>query len=71
MAEKLDPARREAALLRLNGWIYDPKDGKAYDVEIRLQAPDRLQVKGYLGIKMLSETFVWQRAPTDLPRCPA
>ncbi len=54
-----------------NGWIYDPKDGKAYDVEIRLQSPDRLQVKGYLGIKMLSETFVWQRAPTNLPRCPA
>jgi len=25
MADKLDPAQREAALLRLNGWIYDPK----------------------------------------------
>ena len=51
------------------GWIYDPKEGKSYDVEIRLRAPDRLQVKGYLGVKFLSETFHWQRAPTELPRC--
>lgn len=51
------------------GWIYDPKEGKSYDVEIALRAPDRLQVKGYLGVKFLSETFIWQRAPADLPRC--
>ena len=51
------------------GWIYDPKEGKSYDVEIMLRGPDRLQVKGYMGVKFLSETFVWQRAPADLPRC--
>lgn len=54
-----------------NGWIYDPKEGKSYDVEIKLQAPDRLQVKGYLGVKFLSESFIWQRAPAELPRCNA
>lgn len=53
------------------GWIYDPKEGKSYDVEIRLRDPDRLQVKGYLGVKFLSETFIWQRAPAELPRCTA
>ncbi|MCL4764890.1 MAG: DUF2147 domain-containing protein [Hyphomicrobiaceae bacterium] len=53
------------------GWIYDPKEGKSYDVEIRLRAPDRLQVKGYLGVKFLSESFIWQRAPAELPRCAA
>ncbi len=53
------------------GWIYDPKEGKSYDVEIKLRTPDRLQVKGYLGVKFLSETFFWQRAPTELPRCSA
>lgn len=52
-----------------NGWIYDPKEGKSYDVEIRLNDPDRLQVKGYLGVKFLSETFIWQRAPAELQRC--
>jgi uncharacterized protein (DUF2147 family) len=51
------------------GWIYDPKQGKQFDVEIKLRAPDRLQVMGYLGVKFLSETFVWTRAPATLPRC--
>lgn len=50
------------------GWIYDPKDGKSYDVEIRPKG-DKLQVTGYLGVKFLSETFLWTRAPATLPRC--
>lgn len=53
------------------GWIYDPKEGKTYDVEIRLRSPDQLQVKGYLGVKFLSETFIWQRAPAEIQRCAA
>lgn len=51
------------------GWIYDPKEGKSYDVELTLRSPDRLQVRGYLGVKFLSETFIWTRAPADLPKC--
>lgn len=51
------------------GWIYDPKDGKAYDLEIKARAQDKLQVMGYLGTKFLSETFVWTRAPIDIKRC--
>jgi uncharacterized protein (DUF2147 family) len=51
------------------GWIYDPKDGKSYDVEIKPRSVDQLQVTGYLGTKWLSETFVWTRAPADLRRC--
>jgi uncharacterized protein (DUF2147 family) len=51
------------------GWIYDPKQGKQFDVELRLRSPDALQVMGYLGVKFLSETFVWRRAPADLKRC--
>lgn len=81
-----DPSRRERPICGLQiigdlkrqpngswdkGWIYDPKEGKSYDVEIRLRDPDRLQVKGYLGVKFLSETFIWQRAPAELPRCSA
>ena len=51
------------------GWIYDPKQGKAFDLEVKLRGPDRLQVTGYLGVKFLSETFVWTRAPDSLTRC--
>ena len=51
------------------GWIYDPKQGKSFDVEIRRQGEDRLKVTGYLGIKLLSESFVWSRAPADIQLC--
>jgi uncharacterized protein (DUF2147 family) len=55
-----------------NGWIYDPEQGESFDVEIRLRGPDSLQVKGYKGLKFLSETFQWTRAPNPpQPRCPA
>ncbi len=51
------------------GWIYDPKQGKQFDVEIKARGADRLQVTGYLGVKFLSETFTWTRAPANLARC--
>lgn len=51
------------------GWVYDPKVGKAYNVEVRLEGRDRLNVTGYKGIKLLGKSFVWTRAPPTLPRC--
>lgn len=51
------------------GWIYDPKQGKSFDVEIRRVSANGLQVKGYLGMKFLSETFVWRRVEGDFARC--
>lgn len=51
------------------GWIYDPKEGKSYDVELALRGRDRLAVTGYLGTKFFSETFIWTRAPATLPKC--
>ncbi len=52
------------------GWIYDPEQGERFDVELRLRAPNVLQVKGYKGLKFLSETFQWKRAETALVPCP-
>ncbi len=51
------------------GWIYDPKTGSSYNVALSLQKPDQLKVTGYKGIKLLSKSFMWTRAPADLPRC--
>jgi len=53
------------------GWIYDPKTGSSYNVTLTLQGPDQLKVTGYKGIKLLSKSFIWNRAPLDLPRCDA
>src|SRR5262245_33486115 len=79
-----DPRRRQRTICGLDvigdlkrqrggiwdeGWIYDPKQGKQFDVELKLRSADALQVTGYLGVKFLSETFIWRRAPADLKRC--
>ena len=49
--------------------FYDPKQGKSFDVEVRRRGEDRLKVTGYLGIKLLSESFVWSRAPENIQLC--
>jgi uncharacterized protein (DUF2147 family) len=51
------------------GWIYDPEEGERYSVEIKLRNAGTLQVTGYLGVKWLSETYLWKRAPAALERC--
>jgi uncharacterized protein (DUF2147 family) len=51
------------------GSIYNPEEGEVYDAELTLTSPDQLSVRGYAGIKMFGETFIWKRAPVDLARC--
>src|ERR1700682_3592163 len=53
------------------GWIIDPdKDpNKKYDVEITPLSDQKLKVMGYEGMKFLSETMTWTRAPADLKKC--
>jgi uncharacterized protein (DUF2147 family) len=51
------------------GWVYDPRAGKAYDAEVKLQDVNTLAVRGYLGIKILGETKSWTRASKDIRRC--
>lgn len=53
------------------GWIYDPEEDEQYSVELKLRSPDSLQVLGYLGVKLLGETYVWKRAPQAQERCKA
>lgn len=51
------------------GWIYDPKVGKSYDVQIRRLSAEVLEVHGYAGMKLFGKTFTWHKAPDDLPAC--
>jgi uncharacterized protein (DUF2147 family) len=52
-----------------NGSIYNPKDGKSYDVALDLVSADKLKVTGYKGMRFLGKSFIWTRAPADLPAC--
>lgn len=54
-----------------NGWVYDPKEGKSYSVALDLIGPDKLKVTGYKGMRFLGKSFIWTRAPDDLPSCAA
>ncbi len=52
-----------------DGWAYDPRVGKTYSAEVRLRDPNTLDVRGYIGIKLMGETKVWTRAGKDFRRC--
>jgi uncharacterized protein (DUF2147 family) len=52
-----------------NGWVYDPKRGKSFDVEVTLTQPNTLSVRGYKGIRALGQTVVWTRPASTPPKC--
>ncbi|UBM58838.1 DUF2147 domain-containing protein [Marinilongibacter aquaticus] len=45
-----------------DGIIYDPKSGKNYSCEMKLESPDKLHVRGFVGISLLGRTTVFTRA---------
>ncbi len=44
-----------------NGTIYDPENGKTYQCKLKLDGPNRLNVRGFIGISLLGRTTVWTR----------
>jgi uncharacterized protein (DUF2147 family) len=68
-AQVLGDLRRESSRLWDSGWIYNPEDEERFSAALELASADTLMVTGYLGIKLLGETFTWKRATTSLERC--
>ena len=52
------------------GWIYNPKDGKTYSSEMRLEGPDRLKVRGYVLGPMFGKNLNLYREGSVTWRCP-
>jgi uncharacterized protein (DUF2147 family) len=49
-----------------DGWVYNPQDGKTYHCYCWLDAKGAaLHFRGYLGVKLLGQTQVWRRVPSD------
>ncbi|WP_400190825.1 DUF2147 domain-containing protein [Hymenobacter sp. B81] len=44
-----------------DGEIYDPDNGRTYSCYVRQLAPDRLEVKGYIGFPFVGRAQVWTR----------
>jgi uncharacterized protein (DUF2147 family) len=53
------------------GWIYNPEDEERFSAALKLANANTLIVTGYLGIKLLGETFTWKRSTAPLDRCAA
>jgi uncharacterized protein (DUF2147 family) len=45
-----------------NGTIYDPRNGSKYSCTLDLDGPDRIKVRGFIGISLLGKTEAWTRA---------
>jgi uncharacterized protein (DUF2147 family) len=45
-----------------NGTIYDPKSGSTYSCFMEFDGPDRIKVRGFIGISLIGRTDVWTRA---------
>ncbi|MDD5287309.1 MAG: DUF2147 domain-containing protein [Desulfuromonadaceae bacterium] len=57
----LDGFTTEGGNIWGNGTCYDPKSGNTYRGKIHLAAPDRLELRGYIGIPLFGRTSVWRR----------
>ena len=44
-----------------NGRFYYPKKGKSYDIDMKLNGDDNLDMRVYLGIRLLGITETWTR----------
>jgi len=44
-----------------DGTIYDPENGSTYNCVIKMQDPNTLDIRGYIGIKTFGRTDVWKR----------
>lgn len=47
------------------GEIYDPSSGRTYRAVVELDGPDRLRVRGYIGVRLLGRTTTWVRVGTE------
>jgi uncharacterized protein (DUF2147 family) len=52
-----------------SGTIYDPSSGWTYQCTATLDGPDRLLLRGYLGVWVLGRTTTWLRVGAEERTC--
>ncbi|MGJ3242459.1 MAG: DUF2147 domain-containing protein [Opitutales bacterium] len=43
------------------GWLLDPRSGNLYRCQVNLDTPDRLELRGYVGLPLFGKTRTWVR----------
>jgi uncharacterized protein (DUF2147 family) len=46
----------------VDGYVYNPRDGKTYRMKMEVLDKETLQIRGYMGIALLGQTQIWKRA---------
>jgi len=72
-----DPGRRSTPIIGLvfmsgfakksdtrwdGGTIYDPKSGNTYSCFMELETPEKIKVRGFIGLSLIGRTEYWNRA---------
>jgi uncharacterized protein (DUF2147 family) len=72
-----DPAKRNTPIIGLvfmsgfvrksdtrweGGTIYDPRSGNTYSCFIELEGPEKIRVRGFIGLSLIGQTEYWSRA---------
>lgn len=47
------------------GTILDPSNGKTYKAVMEMDGPDRLKVRGYIGVPLFGRTQMWHRVTSE------
>ena len=48
-----------------DGTAYDPDTGKTYKGNIKLPSPDKMKLRGFIGVSALGRTETWKRAAEE------
>ncbi|HTV84528.1 MAG TPA: DUF2147 domain-containing protein [Dyella sp.] len=51
----------------VGGRVYNSENGKTYNCIVRLRGPDRLVLRGYIGISLLGGNTTWTRVTMKSP----
>ncbi len=75
-----DPSKRERPIIGLvfmsgftrksdtrweGGTIYDPKSGNTYSCSMALDGPEKIEMRGFIGISLIGRTQIWTRVDSN------
>jgi uncharacterized protein (DUF2147 family) len=52
----------------VDGYVYNPRDGKTYRIEAKVLDHETLKIRGYMGISLFGQNQIWKRAHPPAPR---
>jgi uncharacterized protein (DUF2147 family) len=54
----------------VDGYVYNPRDGKTYRFEAKIIDRETLKIRGYMGISLFGQNQIWKRAHLPVQAAP-